>query len=86
MNLLLSAAAGCLLAGTYTGHLWHDVQRFVHTGRPSFRWSMLLRLAGVAIGLLLISRTGGPDLIAALIGLLSVRNVLIWRVGMVRDA
>jgi len=86
MNLLLSAIAGCLLGAAHAGHLWRDVRRYVLTGKHALRWGMLFRLMGVAVGLVIISKTGGPNFIAALIGLLLVRTVLIWRVGMVGDA
>jgi hypothetical protein len=46
----------------------------------------LLRVVGAGLVLLLIARTGGGNLIAALIGLFVVRTVVIWRVGRVPDA
>jgi F1F0 ATPase subunit 2 len=86
MTLLLAAAAGCLFGVVYVGHLWRDMERFVRSGRRSLRWGMLLRISAVGVGFVIMGRTGGPNLIAALAGLLLTRTVLVLRVGRVSDA
>lgn len=81
MSLLLAGAVGCVLGAAYIAHLWYAVRRFVLAARHSPRTGTLLRVSGITVAFLIIGRTGSSNLIAALIGLLTTRTVLIWRVG-----
>jgi hypothetical protein len=86
MTLLLAALVGCLLGAAYGWYLWFDVRRAVEARRLLLRRGAFLRLSGVGIALSLLGRTGGPNLIAALAGLMITRTALVCHVGRVGRA
>ena len=86
MSVLFAGAAGSLLGIAYFGHLWLHVQRLVQSGRGFLLHSALLRLGAIGIGLFLLGRTGGSNLVAALAGLQVTRTIVVWRVGRVSGA
>ena len=81
MMLFGSFFAGCVLGILYTLHLWRDVRGAVLNGRAPLGWGVALRLSGVAVTLLLVTLSGGPDLLAAVAGLIVARTVLVRRIG-----
>jgi hypothetical protein len=86
MSLMLAVAAGCLLGGAYSWHLWHDARSLVLRGRRSLRWSVLLRTTGLGVVLVIVGRAGESDLFAGVAGLLLTGSALVWHVGGVSNA
>lgn len=82
MELTMGFAAGAALGGLFFGGLWLTVRRLPSTSTPALLalGSYVVRLAGLGLGLYAIVRLGGaPALLAAVVGLLVSRQVLIAR-------
>lgn len=83
MNWIVAGSAGAGLGLMYFGGLWWTVTSVVR--RPSrVGWiplSRLFRLSLLALGLVLLCRSGGGGLTAALWGLWLSRLYLLHRLG-----
>lgn len=82
MELTMGFVAGTALGGLFFGALWLTVRRLPSAAAPALlaTGSYIVRLAGLGIGLYAVVRLGGaPALLAALVGLLVARQVLIAR-------
>lgn len=85
-RLLLGALVGGLLGALYFGGLWLTVRAVEEARRPGLRVaaSYLGRLAVAAVGFgLLAARGGFPAVASALVTFLTVRYVLVRRLGAV---
>lgn len=79
---------GVALGGLYFGALWFTVSRLAHTRRPALLMvaSLSARLALLLIGFYVILDGAHWDrLLAALLGFVAVRTVLIRKLGPARE-
>ncbi len=81
--LMLSLAAGMALGVIYFGGLWHTVRKLPGTDRPfsTMFWSFALRAAVVMTGLYFVMGGRWERLVAALLGFILIREVLVRRIG-----
>ncbi len=79
----LAVAAGLLLGGLFFGGLWWTVRRGVTSKRPAllFLGSSLLRMALVVVGFYLIAEGDWRRLLAAMVGFVLARLLLIRFAG-----
>ena len=83
LALILALLGGIVLGLFYFLGLWETVRRLSRVRRPLF-WilgSLILRLAIILTGLYLIGYGHWERLIAALIGILLIRTVLVRRIS-----
>lgn len=82
LPLIFALLAGIILGLIYFLGLWETVRRLPQARRPIL-WmlaSLILRLAFILAGLYLIGHGHWDRLIAALIGILIVRTILVRRI------
>ncbi len=83
LPLILSLGAGLILGVIYFGGLWHTVQKLPEMQKPASTmfWSFAVR-AGIAItGFYFVMGGQWERLVAALLGFILVREVLVRRIG-----
>lgn len=83
LPLIFALLGGIVLGLFYFLGLWETVRRLPQVRRPLFciLSSLILRLAFILTGLYLISYGHWDRLIAALIGILLVRALIVRRIG-----
>lgn len=82
LHLSLALGMGMVLGLVYFLGLWETVRRLRQVRRPAL-WmleSLILRLAFILTGLYLVGHGHWDRLIAALIGILIIRTLLIRRI------
>ena len=82
LYLIFAVGAGMVLGLVYFLSLWETVKRLTSTRWPVF-WtlgSLVLRMAFLLTGLYLIGYGHWDRLLAALIGILLIRTVLVRRI------
>ena len=80
LTLLLAGLAGAALGAIFFGGLWWTVRQAVPSRHPA-RWflaSGLLRTGIVLAGFYLVGRGQWPQLLAALVGFIVARLVVMW--------
>jgi F1F0 ATPase subunit 2 len=82
VGLALAFGTGAVLGGLYFGVLWLTVRRLPRARRPALLTaaSFGLRIALLAGGLVVIMDGSGVRLLAALLGILAARTLMIRRV------
>jgi len=86
---LLGFVFGTALGGAHFGGLWMSLRKLPDLHRPGWVWAggYFLRLGMLGAGLYWTVRLGGaPALLAALVGVLVARQLLIRRFGPHRKA
>jgi F1F0 ATPase subunit 2 len=83
IRLILPFMAGLALGAAYFSGLWLTVRRLPDSGRPfaSLCWSFLVRTSAVLTGFYLVMGGRWEQLVAALIGFLFMREILVRRLG-----
>lgn len=84
VELALGLVAGAVLGSFFFGTLWLAIRRAPKASRPAFLVvaSYLLRLSLLAVGMYGVVRVGGAaSLLAALVGLLAVRHVMVQSIA-----
>ena len=84
MEMVLGFALGLAIGFVYFGALWVTVRRIPDTAHPGglVLGSYLARLAAAGAGFYGVLRLGGATgLVAALVGFLLMRHLLLRRVG-----
>jgi F1F0 ATPase subunit 2 len=78
-NLAVGALAGIVLGGLFFGGLWWTVQKGVPSEQPAlwFLGSLILRTAVVLLGLYFVAAGSWQRLLAALLGLIVARFVVM---------
>ncbi len=81
--LILSLGAGVILGMIYFGGLWYTVRKLPGTQKPASTmfWSFALRTGIVMTGFYFVMGGHWERLVAALLGFILVREVLIRRIG-----
>lgn len=83
-ELSVGFMAGVALGALFFGALWLTVRRVPSASTPVglVAGSYLVRLGGLGVGLYVVVRVGGAvSLLAALLGLLTARQVVIGRIA-----
>ncbi|HOD35448.1 MAG TPA: ATP synthase subunit I [Syntrophales bacterium] len=83
LPLVLSLGAGAVLGMIYFGGLWHTVRKLAGTQKPvsTMLWSFAVRTGIVMTGFYFVMGGRWERLVAALLGFLLIREVLIRRIG-----
>lgn len=84
VKLMLGSLSGAAMGGLYFGSLWAVVRRVPAASRPAWlvAGSYLVRLAALGLGFWAVLRLGGAStLLAALVGLLVARRVIVGRIA-----
>ena len=79
LTLMLAGAAGGLLGLLFFGGLWWTLRRALDSPRPAL-WvggSLLLRMAGVAVGFVLVSAGDWRRLLSCLLGFWAARWLVV---------
>ena len=81
--LILSLMAGLALGLLYFGGLWHTVRKLPEMHKPfsAMLWSFAIRTSIVMIGFYFVMGGHWERLVAALLGFILVREVLVRRIG-----
>jgi len=81
--LLLSFMTGVLLGTAYFSGLWYTLKRLPDSGRPfaSLFWSFGVRASVVLTGFYLVMDGRWDRLLAALLGFILTREILVRRLG-----
>ena len=84
IEIAASALGGVCLGLFYFGGLWWTVSRVQNADRPVIVYMASLMVRGIValVSLYLILQTGVVPVIAALIGMIAVRLVLVRRLGL----
>ncbi|MEX0820386.1 MAG: ATP synthase subunit I [Pirellulaceae bacterium] len=83
-SIAVAVCAGILMGGTYFGGLWWTVGRMPQVRHPLnlYFGSLIVRLAIVLAAFYgLLSYSGWPQLVAALVGFVAARLLLIRLIG-----
>jgi F1F0 ATPase subunit 2 len=82
--LILSLGAGLALGMIYFGGLWHTVRKLPETQKPfsTMFWSFTVRTGIVMTGFYIVMGGHWERLVAALLGFILVREMLVRRIGM----
>ncbi|MEP6834374.1 MAG: ATP synthase subunit I [Gemmatimonas sp.] len=81
LSLIVASVFGLLLGAVFFGGLWWTVQRGLSSGQPAF-WllgSTLLRTGIALAGFYAIGRDEWKRLLAALVGFIVARFIVLWR-------
>jgi F1F0 ATPase subunit 2 len=84
VKVMLGSLSGAAMGGLYFGSLWAVVRRVPDASRPArlVAGSYLARLAALGLGFWAVLRLGGASaLLAALVGLLVARRIIVGRIA-----
>ncbi|MBN1664667.1 MAG: ATP synthase subunit I [Deltaproteobacteria bacterium] len=82
-HIIISFMAGIVLGAVYFWGLWHTLRRLSETAKP-FRWmfiSYTVRVCFIMTGFYFVMGGRWERLIAAMIGFLVIREILMQRWG-----